>query len=749
GGGGGAAGGAPAATAAATLPAAGGASGLSEHFGGMDVPSYQALTRVVSGLRSTVLEKGTAALYSDTSLLAQTLKALEEKFDDDYKYTAAAGMKYVRSEPGPFVWNLVEPEKGKGYRWEFPDLHVKMARKYGLDPIVTVRHYSAWDTSKCGSKASGETAKVVQEGSFWYFGGYFGPVCDLDDFSRWMEAMAERYDGDGKDDMPGLGGQPVKLWEIFNEVQGPDGGYAGKGAEFAKVQKLAAEIIKKHCSGCIVSNDGAFDLGASPPGAQSSRDWFKDAFKAGLGSTIDALNWHWNIERNGIEAESKYRSSLDDFNSLMKTAGVSKPMWITEIGTFTGKAQSGGGVFYGGDSGGSTVKAAAACEVPAPARVVYFQAAGGKCGDGTCDSIEKQTGGCPVDCGGSLGSPMPTPSGSPPSGSPPSGSPPSGSPPSGSPPSSPSSSQSSGSTQSEEQQAAWYVQRYATGFANGATLFTPDVMGVSSDKGAGGVGTGSLVYRDSPGSQVGARLLFYVHKILAAKIGQFTAAEELDKGQVKFTVAGRPVYILWDPSQVTTSSGTSGPGQTGSTTTGGKCGDGTCDSIEKQTGGCPVDCGGTTAKAAASCETAGSTKRSLSLQGGKCGDGTCDSIEKQTGGCPVDCGGSSGSSPPGGSAPSGGSPMPSPSGSPASGGAPSGGGSMPAPGGQPGSSPPSPSGTPAATSSPSGTTGTTSAAKLSSQITGRLKVTDLYGSEKTLDASQLTLSGTPVFAEPA
>lgn len=507
----------------------------SEHFGGMDVPSYQNLAGDVSGLRSTVLQKGTAGLYADSALLQKALKTLEEKFDDDYRFTAAAGMRYVRSEPGPFVWNLIEPEKGKGYRWEFADLHVKMARKYGLEPIIAVRQYSAWDTSKCGSKASGMTAKVVEEGSFWYLGGYFGPVCDLDDYSRWLEAMVERYDGDGKDDMPGLNGQPVKLWEIFNEVQGPDGGYKGKGSKYAEVAKRSSEIIKKHCPSCIVTNDGAFDVTLGDPGI-NIKGWFKDAFGAGMGSAIDALNWHWNVERNGVQSDSKYREALDGFNDLMRQAGVSKPMWITEIGTFAGASSStGGGVFYGGEQGGQQSSAPTGGQPQGGQQPSGQQlgqppsgGGGGRCGDGTCDSIEQSSGLCPMDCGGSgnIRGPQPGPTQQ-------------------SSQQPPTQIQTGGTTQSEEEQASWYVRRYALGFAKGVTLFTPDTMGVPTEKGFGGVGTGSLVYRESLGSQVGARFLFYVHKLLVAKIGKFTSAEELAEGQYRFANAGKTVYILW------------------------------------------------------------------------------------------------------------------------------------------------------------------------------------------------------------
>jgi len=43
-----------------------------------------------------------------------------------------------------------------------------------------------------------------------------GPPCNVSDYSRFVGAVIERYDGDGIDDMPGLR-YPILHWEVFNE----------------------------------------------------------------------------------------------------------------------------------------------------------------------------------------------------------------------------------------------------------------------------------------------------------------------------------------------------------------------------------------------------------------------------------------------------------------------------------------------------------------------------------------------------
>lgn len=65
--------------------------------------------------------------------------------------------------------------------------------------------------------------------------------------------------------------------------------------------------------------------------------------------------------------------------------------------------------------------------------------------------------------------------------------------------------------------------------------------------------------------------------------------------------------------------------------TGNKCGDGTCDAVEKANSSlCPKDCGTASSSAA---QPASGTK----VDTKKCGDGVCDSVEKDRGLCSADC----------------------------------------------------------------------------------------------------------------
>jgi|GEM_PF-4452709 len=103
-----------------------------------------------------------------------------------------------------------------------------------------------------------------------------------------------------------------------------------------------------------------------------------------------------------------------------------------------------------------------------------------------------------------------------------------------------------------------------------------------------------------------------------------------------------PEAPLFPGGMPTGSAGTKPPfgGTGGGTMPGaGKCGDGTCDTIEKTNNVCPEDCSssgtGTTPP------SGGTTLPGGTGTVGKCGDGICGPIEKEKNLCPQDCSSSS------------------------------------------------------------------------------------------------------------
>ncbi len=79
----------------------------------------------------------------------------------------------------------------------------------------------------------------------------------------------------------------------------------------------------------------------------------------------------------------------------------------------------------------------------------------------------------------------------------------------------------------ETEAAAWYIRFYTIGLANGVTRFFSDAPSFIEPR------------------QRQILLPYYINKLLQAKLGGFTDATLLAAGQYRFTVNGRPVYVVW------------------------------------------------------------------------------------------------------------------------------------------------------------------------------------------------------------
>jgi hypothetical protein len=88
---------------------------------------------------------------------------------------------------------------------------------------------------------------------------------------------------------------------------------------------------------------------------------------------------------------------------------------------------------------------------------------------------------------------------------------------------------------SELEAAAWYMRFYTVGLANGLNRFFSDSSSFFNQM------------------QMQIYLPYYVNKLLQAKLGGFSEVKQLADGQYRFTVGGKPVYVLWSgiPAELT------------------------------------------------------------------------------------------------------------------------------------------------------------------------------------------------------
>lgn len=199
------------------------------------------------------------------------------------------GFKWDRPHPGPFNWNLIEPTEGAGYDFTLCDSYVTAAQANGLEIIATIWPYAEWDQAYWMAQPG------YQETTGW--DGDLPPSrykpYDTAAYMAFVQAMVERYDGDGVDDMAGLK-YPIKYWEALNE---PDTSMHPESAmgffrssdvvpdytDYLEVLENTEQAVHAAYPGAIVANGGA-------TGADDS--FWVDLIAAGGGSNFTVGTWH-------------------------------------------------------------------------------------------------------------------------------------------------------------------------------------------------------------------------------------------------------------------------------------------------------------------------------------------------------------------------------------------------------------------------------------------------------------------------
>jgi len=127
-----------------------------------------------------------------------------------------AAVRWTRAD---VAWESIEPlppyDPGHAYQWAALDLMVASMMSGGFIPLLTVGTSPQWAVENM----------PVDSGTGRHYN--CGPIDegDLGAFGSFVQALVERYDGDGVADGPGV----VKYWEFWNE---PDG-MGPKGLEFS------------------------------------------------------------------------------------------------------------------------------------------------------------------------------------------------------------------------------------------------------------------------------------------------------------------------------------------------------------------------------------------------------------------------------------------------------------------------------------------------------------------------------------
>lgn len=232
-----------------------------------------------------------------------------------------SGTSWVRI---PVDWHQIEPTNTtpENYKWGVADAVLRVARDSCVNVIATI-------------EAAPEWAQAIP-------GASRGPIKtnQMAEFVQFVQALAERYDGDGIADSPE--GIVVNYWELYNEPDlgpNPDGAGAPRwgehGDQYAAMLKAVYTPIKTaNPNATVVMGGIAYDNFQRNNG-DFVESFLDDVLDNGGGQYFDVMNFHYypafkddwvNGDQRGLPAKIAHlRQKLAD-------RGLNKPFVITEAG---------------------------------------------------------------------------------------------------------------------------------------------------------------------------------------------------------------------------------------------------------------------------------------------------------------------------------------------------------------------------------------------------------------------------------
>jgi len=231
--------------------------------------------------------------------------------DNGFVDAANIGVKWAR-EGVYALWFVVQPELGDPtYNFTLYD------RQYGNIPtdvsiLANIAPQGRIDEGRC-------------------LPGSWMPVDDAQ-YTAFVTATVERYDGDGVDDMPGLA-NPIKYWQVGNEPN------EQIQSDFAGLQRITYQAIKQACPDCMVMIGGATSF---PDNYVANFDANFAPILAELGGQyVDVFDFHWYGTATGEYRLRDAATSQDVYDHIRTTLtanGFSPglPIWITEMGAYSG-----------------------------------------------------------------------------------------------------------------------------------------------------------------------------------------------------------------------------------------------------------------------------------------------------------------------------------------------------------------------------------------------------------------------------
>ena len=236
----------------------------------------------------------------------------------DYSATAnQIGAGWVTSM-GAFRWDQLEPEKGV-YDFQRLDEYVKKTQENNTVLMAEIQPYAVWDQ---GTDTSCEAKK----------GEFMCKPKDMAAYKKFLLGAIERYDGDGKSDMPGLK-IPVKYWEFINEADIKNAPkvifFKGTPGDYFDVLKISYETTKEACRECAVL------LGAAAAAEDEFLSFWAGVLALGGANYFDIANVHYvglDVGAGGsiVNLGDPATLNVKPYKAFLDGKGIKKPIWVSE-----------------------------------------------------------------------------------------------------------------------------------------------------------------------------------------------------------------------------------------------------------------------------------------------------------------------------------------------------------------------------------------------------------------------------------
>lgn len=218
-----------------------------------------------------------------------------------------AGLRWVNF--ADVKWQYLEPrEPARGthsYEWDKLDRAVRHWQSHGFDITMTLRLGKAWFTGP--SKIEVEFPPVLR--AMANFSDRLPKKMHFGDYKNWVSALAERYDADGKNDMPGLQ-RPVLYYQIGNEYGNPVF-FSGTIEDYFVLLRMASESIRSAAPYARIIPNGlrTNDLFHNDPDATHTRQTLQEFY-----ARLEEL--HREGWKRGLQLDEQIIGTPDLFDLL-------------------------------------------------------------------------------------------------------------------------------------------------------------------------------------------------------------------------------------------------------------------------------------------------------------------------------------------------------------------------------------------------------------------------------------------------